>query len=139
MPNVYSKPTEEATLGVAVNRCYGGFGLSEKAVEMLRTRIGDPNIKSYSFQRYSDKYPRHHPILIEVVKELGEEAGGRFTEIEIAYIEEKYKDHYSITEYDGIEDVKINYNRFRNDEIKKILYSEEADCTKVLKMKEMFK
>jgi hypothetical protein len=138
MPNIYSKPTEEHTIGVAVNRCYGGFSLSEKAVEILRTRIGDPNIKCYSFDS-SQKYPRHHPILIEVIKELGEEADGCFSEIVIEYIEEIYKDFYSISEYDGMEGVNINFNRFRNEQLKNILYSEETDSIKVIKMKEILK
>ncbi len=142
MPSVLSKPTDEHTIGVAVNRCYGGFSLSEKAVEMLRTRLGDPKIQSYSFQYYygdddEGRYSRHHPILIEVIKELGEEADGPFAEIVIDYIEEKYKGFYSISEYDGMEGVKINYNKFANHEIKQILYSEYDDSTKIQKMKEI--
>jgi hypothetical protein len=142
MPSVLSKPTEEHTIGVAVNRCYGGFSLSEKAVEMLRTRLGDPKIKSYSFDSCydgDDGYCRHHPVLIEVINELGEEADGSFAEIEIVYIEEKYKGFYSISEYDGMEGIKINYNKFANHEIKQILYSEDDDSTKIQKMKEIIK
>ena len=142
MPSVLSKPTDEHTIGVAVNRCYGGFSLSEKAVEMLRTRLGDPKIKSYSFDSCYDGdygYCRHHPVLIEVINELGEEADGSFAEIEIVYIEEKYKGFYSISEYDGMEGIKINYNKFSNHEIRKILYSEDDDSTKIQKMKEIIK
>jgi hypothetical protein len=143
MPSVLSKPTEEHTIGVAVNRCYGGFSLSEKAVEILRTRMGDPKIQSYSFQSYySDddddgRYSRRHPVLIEVINELGEEADGPFAEIDVEYIEEKYKRFYSISEYDGMEGVKINYNKFTNHEIKQILYSEDDDSTKIQKMKQI--
>ena len=136
MPNIFSKPIKEHTIGVAVNRCYGGFSLSEKAVEMLCTRIGDPKIQSYSFD---SSYDRHHPILIEVIQELGEEANGHFSEIEIEYIEEIYKDFYSISEYDGMEGIMINFNKFRNSQIKKILYSDEDDSTKVIKMKKILK
>ncbi len=132
------KPTEENTIGVAINTCFGGFTLSKKAVEELCKRIGDPNIKSYSFDS-SQKYPRHHPILIEVIKELGEEADGSFSEIEIEYIEEIYKDYYSISEYDGNEGVIINYQKYKNDQLKNILYSEETDSIKVIKMQEILK
>lgn len=135
-------PISEKTLGVAVNRCFGGFSLSEKAVELLRTRLGDPKIQSYSFQSYyddDDEYPRHHPVLIEVINELGEEVNGSFAQIEIDYIEQKYKGFYSISEYDGMEGVKINYNKFSNHEIKKILYSDQDDSIKIQKMKEIIK
>jgi hypothetical protein len=138
MPSVLSKPTEEHTIGVAVNRCYGGFSLSEKAVEMLRTRLGDPKIKSYSFDSCydgDDGYCRHHPVLIEVINELGEEADGSFAEIEIDYIEEKYKGFYSISEYDGMEGVKINYNKFTNHEIIRIIKMDLDDTQKVLMIK----
>jgi hypothetical protein len=105
----------------------------------LCKRIGDPKIESYSFQCYSEIYPRHHPDLIKVIKELGDEADGQFAQIDIDYIEEIYKEHYSISEYDGMERIVIDYQRYTNDQIKNILYSEEDDSTKVLKMKEILK
>jgi len=137
MPNIFSKPTEEATLGVAINRCYGGFNLSDKAVEELRKRIGDPKIQSYSFQSYDDKYNRHHPVLIEVIKEIGKEADGPFSKIEIDYIEEKYRDHYSIKEYDGMEDISIQYHKYQMDKIKEILKSDVDNDEKVRKITEV--
>jgi hypothetical protein len=139
MPNILSKPIKENTIGVAVNKCYGGFSLSEKAVEILRTRLGDPKIQSYSFEDSDGKFSRHNPVLIEVINELGEEADGPFAKIVVVYIEEKYKGFYSISEYDGMEGVKINYNKFSNAEIKQILYSEDDDSTKIQKMKEIIK
>jgi hypothetical protein len=137
MPNIFSKPTEEATLGVAINCCYGGFSLSVKAVEELRKRIGEPEIQSYSFESYNDKYTRHHPVLIEVIKELGEEANGPFAKIEIDYIEEKYKDHYSVKEYDGMEGVSIRYHKYQMDKIKEILKSDVDNDEKVRKITEV--
>ena len=137
MPNIFSKPTEEATLGVAINRCYGGFNLSDKAVEELRKRISDPKIQSYSFQSYNDEYRRHHPVLIEVIKELGEEANGPFSKIEIDYIEEKYKDHYSVKEYDGMECVDIRYHNYQMDKIKEIIKSDIDNDEKVRKITEV--
>ena len=137
MPNIFSKPTEEAILGVAINCCYGGFSLSDKAVEELQKRIGDPKIQSYSFQSYNDEYRRHHPVLIEVIKELGEEANGPFSKIEIDYIEEKYKDHYSVKEYDGMEGVEIRYHKYQMDKIKEILNSDINNDEKVRKITEV--
>lgn len=137
MPNIFSKPTEVATLGVAINCCYGGFSLSDKAVEELRKRIGDPKIERYSFESYNDVYTRHHPVLIEVIKELGEEANGPFAKIEIDYIEEKYKDHYSVKEYDGMEGVSIRYHKYQMDRIKEIIKTDLGDSQKVIMIKEL--
>ena len=137
MPNVFSKPTEQATLGVAINCCYGGFSLSDKAVEELRKRIDDPKIEKYSFESYNDVYTRHHPVLIEVIKELGEEANGPFAKIKIVYIEEKYKDHYSVKEYDGMESVSIRYHTYQIDKIKEILKSDLNNDEKVCKIFEL--
>lgn len=137
MPNIFSKPTEVATLGVAINCCYGGFSLSDKAVEELRKRIGDPKIEKYSFEYYYDEYTRHHPILIEVIKELGEEVNGPFAEIEIVYIEEKYKNHYKVTEYDGMEGIRIKYDNYKLDMIKEIIKSDVDNDEKVTKISEL--
>lgn len=137
MPNVYSKPVEEEKLAVAINCCYGGFGLSDKAVEELRKRIGDPKIERYSFEYFHDEYTRHHPVLIEVIKELGDKANGPFAKIEIDYIEEKYKDHYSIKGYDGMEGVSIRYDKYKMDKIKEILKSYLDNDEKVCKISEV--
>jgi hypothetical protein len=46
--------------------------------------------------------PRHHPLLIQVIEELGEEASGDYSNLCIARIESPL---YRISEYDGSESV----------------------------------
>lgn len=48
------------------------------------------------------KCPRHHPILVQVVEELGEEASGDCADLQIAEVDGIYR----IIEYDGYEDVE---------------------------------
>ena len=79
---------------IAVNKCYGGFSLSDKACELLGT--DDP---------YQYKYElRTDAKLISVIEELGEEADGYCASLEVVEIPDDATD-WRINEYDGWEDV----------------------------------
>ena len=79
---------------VAYNSYYGGFGLSEKAQELLKQLKGKE-------VDYHD-LPRHDKDLVAVVEELGSEANGDYSALKIATIN---SDRYRISEYDGWEKV----------------------------------
>lgn len=105
---------------------HGGFDLSKKACEWLKAHglevdhsgyliddecRQDPVYASPIFKgpnEYdgllgnSDKPPieRHHPLLIQCVEELGEEANGRFAKFKIVEIPGNL---YRILEWDGLE------------------------------------
>jgi hypothetical protein len=79
---------------VVINACFGGFGLSNKAVARLR-ELG------LEFQLEWD-IPRHHPLLVQVVEELGEKASGSHAKLEVVEINSNL---YKIDEYDGLESV----------------------------------
>jgi hypothetical protein len=98
---------------VVYNACYGGFGLSDKAMDRM-VELGwnlklNPKYNPNSKSMFSSKYefhgyvncPRHHPILVQVVEELGEKASGDCADLQIAEIEGLYR----IDEYDGNESV----------------------------------
>lgn len=86
---------------VVVNRCFGGFGVSQEGIEYLRKH-------GVEFEdEYSLDYdvPRHHPILIQMVRELGSErASGRYAKLEVIDLGDCPQ--YLIDEYDGFEDVQ---------------------------------
>jgi hypothetical protein len=96
---------------VVYNACYGGFSISEKAAERL-VELGmtsltenikiakEACIKSSVYTSDRD-LPRHHPLLVQVVEELGEEANGGCAKLKIANVYGRYK----IDEYDGMESV----------------------------------
>jgi hypothetical protein len=108
---------------VAVNRCYGGFGLSAKAIyrmaelgnkEMIEKvgeyedRLHNPEKqdeieKKYGVELYGSIWqtPRNDPILIQVIEELGKEANDEYAEIEIVDIPDDID--FEIEEYDGRE------------------------------------
>jgi len=84
---------------IVINRCYGGFSLSEEANELYSKYSGKDRKDFYD--RYLE---RDDPILIRVVEELGEKANGGCAEL---YIEElEYGTFYRIDEYDGLESIQ---------------------------------
>lgn len=90
---------------VVFNACYGGFGLSEEALDWLRENAEDARVRElsgqYALYEFFDDC-RHHKDLVAVVKALGDKANGSCSCLEIAKISGK---QYRIEEYDGYEEV----------------------------------
>ena len=78
---------------VVVNRCFGGFGLSEEAYNELGLKWD-----GYGYD-YNDK--RTDPDLIRVVETLGNKANGQFADLEVVEVPD-YVD-WEIENYDGKE------------------------------------
>jgi len=95
------------TYKVAYNGCYGGFSLSAKAVRRAKEIAGvgtkwDEVCEKHGHIDLED-IPRHDPVLIQVIEELGEEASGSCASLRIAEIE---SNTYWVDEYDGNESVE---------------------------------
>ena len=82
---------------IVINRCYGGFGLSDKALELYNT-LADTNLQ------YACELERNDPILVHVVETLGAEANGRFAKLHIVEIPDDV--NWEISDYDGMESVE---------------------------------
>jgi len=116
---------------VIVNRCFGGFGLSDKAKEMLIDQgikvfeswedvpkdDTEPQIylvKNHKFRNIMGKYSlggkiwpddiefRTCPLIIEIVEKLGKESWSDYSELEIIDVP-RDKNKLIICEYDGNE------------------------------------
>lgn len=117
---------------VAINRCFGGFGLSDEAFEKLLDRKGiafekqqsDSIIMGTSYYKegmcgtdegYLSYYDfldnRADPDLIAVIEELGDAANGFASELSIVDVPDDVEWH--IDEYDGIEHVAENHRTWR--------------------------
>jgi hypothetical protein len=82
---------------VVINVCYGGFSLSEKAVERYLQLQPTAEVP-VGFR----EVVRDDPILIQVVEEFGaEKAAGRHADLKIVEIPDDVK--WTIEEYDGME------------------------------------
>lgn len=103
---------------VVYNACFGGFSLSREAVLLARQISGDPNWggpciigdhysdgKSVEIDYgYVEDMPRHDPVLINVVEQLGREAEGDLSVLKIKELPDRSR--YRIDEYDGNESVE---------------------------------
>jgi hypothetical protein len=108
---------------IVVNACYGGFGLSDKALLRLE-ELGWP--KRFRLNERKDHYPhdeywsdafddayhirRDNHLLIQVVEDMGEEANGPYAKLEIVEIPDDVE--WQIDEYDGIEWVAECHRRW---------------------------
>ena len=104
---------------IVYNDCYGGFGLSDEAVEMYLQLKGfkynktpDSWGSNFAVEGWKNFYYGHidraDPILVQVVETLGEKANGDCAKLEIEDIPAGTL--YRITEYDGNESVEMQYN-----------------------------
>ena len=82
---------------VVYNNCFGGFSISDKAIEYLR----EHGISEEYCTTYTD-IPRHDPTFIKCIEELGSFANGRCAKLNIY---ETVGNIYRIDEYDGLESV----------------------------------
>ncbi len=115
---------------VVINRCWGGFGLSQKALHALyhqkcdsirrkteedaRSECPDifdslakmsygPLIGGYVYFGGGDM-DRDDPALVRVIEDMGKAADGLFAELKIVVIPNDLS--WSIDDYDGMETVK---------------------------------
>ena len=121
----------EEEIEILINICYGGWNISKKAIELYKLRNPSYNVTGNAF----DYFNRHEPILIQIYKELGDNFDGKHSKTKIKKILKKYENYYDIDEYDGKECVKINYTKYKLDniynKIKEILQSNNNDNTKI--------
>jgi hypothetical protein len=90
---------------VVINRKFGGFGLSQDAW----TRLKELGCEYGPETEY--EMPRHHPLLVQVVEELGAKANGPCARLKVVEIELSYE----VSDYDGKETVEVNGNLWDGD------------------------
>lgn len=115
-----------------MNRCFGGFGLSDEALDMLVDEYGfttttyedgeyaDPDadiidddgrvMHHYSLIDDREAATRTRDELVEVVERLGEDANGQHAALEIVELPVDFE--WVVTEYDGVETVREKHRRY---------------------------
>lgn len=101
---------------IAFNGCYGGFSLSDAAIQRYLNLKGwkftvtkEPQFDTTHYEVegqerwYHRGIPRADPVLIQVIEEMGEAANGGFASLHITEVPSGTK--YRIDEYDGMESV----------------------------------
>ena len=103
------------SIEVMINECYGGFSVSNSAINEYRKRCPEKEaVCNYDVDR-------DDAVMIQIFKEMGERANGKHAQIKLQQIPARYARHYSIGEYDGLEHVVIHYNAYKIHAAKEIL------------------
>jgi hypothetical protein len=81
---------------IVINTCYGGFGLSERAIREYKSMAGisDP-------AWYDRDVPRDDPYLVKIVTDMGMAANGAHANLKIVEVPGDVE--WQIEEYDGNE------------------------------------
>ena len=137
------EPTEyRETMEVLYNACYGGYTVSDRAIQMHQQRMNyTKNDESDEFF-YVESFERHDPVFLEIFHELGNDFSGKNSRIKVKKIPKKYENHYDIHEYDGLERVDILYSKYEADvksqNIKNIvLHSTMSNDEKIQELKKI--
>jgi hypothetical protein len=86
---------------IVINTCFGGFQLSEKAKDRLSELGYIPDSPLYGY----DGIERNHPLLLQVLEELKDQANGWCSNLQVVEVNNHVNWH--VLEYDGHEQVEI--------------------------------
>jgi len=86
---------------IVINRCFGGFSLSEEAIKHYAQLKGLTAVLSYH------DLARDDPHLVATVEALGEAANGRLAELQVVAIPDNIT--WYIHDYDGLEHIAENH------------------------------
>jgi hypothetical protein len=91
---------------VVINDCFGGFGLSDAALDEYKSRKGitDPDFYYYNIARDC-------PVLVAMVEEQGTAINGAFSDLKVVEIPDGV--NWYIDEYDGNEHVAERHRTWR--------------------------
>jgi len=82
---------------IVINVCHGGFGLSDKAIELYKILTGiAPATDLYHWD-----IDRYNPQLVQIVEQLGERANTRYSDLKVVEIPDDVE--WTVNEYDGME------------------------------------
>ena len=97
---------------VVINKCYGGFGVSEKGIEWLlangaspeKVMVRDSGLTDSKWVYTVCTLERHDPLLVKMVETLGSDAAsGDSAALELRELEQPL---YRVNEYDGNESIE---------------------------------
>lgn len=113
----------EDTITILYNNSYGGFAISNKALELYNNRKKEIKLDVTQANDYDFFWGcnRHDQILVNIFNELGDEFGKSYSKIKSYTIPKIYEKYYDITDYDGLEKVIVNIEKYKLDKINEIL------------------
>jgi hypothetical protein len=85
------------TQKIAINTDFGGFGLSNQALELYKVLMEIPLTTNLDYWEID----RDDPVLVQIIEQLGDSAGDSYSSLKIVEIPDGVK--WRISEYDGVE------------------------------------
>jgi len=113
-----------------INACYGGFGVSDFAMQLYRIRYEKKYGKKYEGES-GRRIGRKDPILIDLVKEFPTQVSGQYSKLQIVYYPSKFDGFFRVSEYDGLEKGFIDETAYMLANIDRIASSTLDADTKV--------
>jgi hypothetical protein len=95
------------TQKIVINKCFGGFGLSDQAIDLYKVLTGIPPATDLYYWEIN----RDDPVLVQIIEQLGNRAEGGYSELKIVEIPDNVEWH--IHEYDGLEHVAENHRTWQ--------------------------
>jgi hypothetical protein len=102
---------------VVINKCHGGFGLSDQGIEHYVKLKGLELVRRDSQFAFSESYDyyypdsdklflsryigRDDPALVQTVEDIGKKANGRYASLKVVDVPDDVE--WEIDEYDGLE------------------------------------
>lgn len=121
-----------------INRRHGGYGYSTKAIDEYNKRRtkSNPDLKNLD---YKDDWiiRRTNKIMVEIVKEMGDEASGKYAGLDIWYVNKDLINYIVRSEYDGLENITYDVNKYKVDKIKEIIESTVTEIEKCSEIKKV--
>lgn len=115
---------------IVINRCFGGFGLSDEAMQHYLKLKGIPyetsppswcqdsqdywhagHVGDYDYYIGDRDFDRNDPALIQTIEALGDKASGRFADLKIIEIPDGVD--WQLEEYDGTEWIAEKHRTWR--------------------------
>mgnify|MGYP007082159821 FL=1 len=81
---------------IVINVCFGGFGLSKKALTLYNELTG-------SARKYDSGIPRDCNTLVQIVEEMGKQSWDNYSQLKVVEIPDGVE--WEIKEYDGSEHI----------------------------------
>ncbi len=109
---------------IVINRCFGGFGLSESGMILYSelsgiklNKVKDPTYPNSTFWQteFGDNFfdfniARDDPNLVRAVEQLGEDSFDSYAELEVMEIPDGI--NWEISSYDGYESIEECHRRW---------------------------
>jgi hypothetical protein len=127
---------DKTLIPILINKSYGVFSFSDEALNEYYKRMFNNN-NNYKLETNIHEKLRYNPVLIEIVKKLGDKASGPNSKLIIEYIYKEFENYVKINNVNGKESLEILYCDYQLNNISKILNDKISSELKINKIRKI--